>query len=255
MLRNKGYIIQLETLMQQKQAMPGAKELIHTFQTENISYLILTERSSVTVDEILNQLEQCGIHGVRKENLYTSTMAAVEYIVAHDKKAIDVDYIGGKGIRQVLTDTGFHITHHQPQYFFVGMDRNLSYDEYQDVFTQLRKGSQLVSVDHRRIQIVDQVEKIGNGTIVRMLEYASGVKAMNFGCGTKILLKYASMHLPYSCSEMIMIGNRFKKDIVPALQLGMLTFYVAGSEEMMKQGINDELHPDYILDDLTGLLR
>jgi len=24
---------------------------------------------------------------------------------------------------------------------------------------------------------------------------------------------------------------------------------------MMKQGINDELHPDYILDDLTGLLR
>ena len=255
MLRNKGYIIQLETLMQQKQAMPGARELIHAFQIESISYLILTERSSVTVDEILNQLEQCGIHGVREENLYTSTMAAVEYIVAHDKKAINVDYIGGKGIRQVLTDTGFHITHHQPQYFFVGMDRNLSYDEYQDVFTQLRKGSQLVSVDNRRIQIVDQVEKIGNGTIVRMLEYASSVKAMNFGCGTKVLLKYASSHLPYSCSETIMIGNRFKKDIVPALQLGMLTFYVAGSEEMMKQGINDELHPDYILDDLTGLLR
>ena len=133
MLRNKGYIIQLETLMQQKQAMPGAKELIQSLQMENISYLILTERSSVTVDEIINQLEQCGIHGVREENLYTSTMAAVEYIVAHDKKAIDVDYIGGKGIRQVLTDTGFHITHHQPQYFFVGMDRNLSYDEYQDV--------------------------------------------------------------------------------------------------------------------------
>ena len=255
MLTSKGYIIQLETLMQQKQAMPGAKELIQAFQMENISYLILTERSSVTVDDILNQLESCGIYGVKKENIYTSTMAAVEYIVTHDKKAIDVDYIGGKGIRQVLTDTGFHITHHHPQYFFVGMDSSLSYDEYQDVFTQLRKGSQLVSVDHRRIQMVDQVEKIGNGTIVRMLEYAAGVKAMNFGCGTKILLKFASTHLPYSLSETIMIGNRFKKDIVPALQLGMLTFYVAGSEEMMKQGINDELHPDYILDDLTGLLR
>lgn len=255
MLTSKGYIIQLETLMQQKQAMPSAKELIQAFQMENISYLILTERSSVTVDDILNQLEHCGIHGVKKENIYTSTMAAVEYIVTHDKKAIDVDYIGGKGIRQVLTDTGFRITHHRPQYFFVGMDSNLSYDEYQDVFTQLRKGSQLVSVDYRRIQMIDQVEKIGNGTIVRMLEYAAGVKAMNFGCGTKILLKSASTHLPYSLSETIMIGNRFKKDIVPALQLGMLTFYVAGSEEMMKQGINDELHPDYILDDLTGILR
>ncbi|MBF1109984.1 MAG: hypothetical protein HXL56_05700, partial [Solobacterium sp.] len=138
MLTSKGYIIQLETLMQQKQAMPGAKDLIHAFQMENISYLILTERSSVTVDDILNQLEHCGIHGVKKENVYTSTMAAVEYIVTHDKKAIDVDYIGGKGIRQVLTDTGFRITHHRPQYFFVGMDSNLSYDEYQDVFTQLR---------------------------------------------------------------------------------------------------------------------
>ena len=89
MLTSKGYIIQLEALMQQKQAMPGAKELIHAFQMENISYLILTERSSVTADEILNQLEHCGIHGVRKENIYTSTMAAVEYIVTHDKKAID----------------------------------------------------------------------------------------------------------------------------------------------------------------------
>ena len=44
MLRNKGCIIQLETLMQQKQAMPGTKELIQSFQMENISYLILTER-------------------------------------------------------------------------------------------------------------------------------------------------------------------------------------------------------------------
>ena len=32
MLTSKGYIIQLEALMQQKQAMPGAKELIHAFQ-------------------------------------------------------------------------------------------------------------------------------------------------------------------------------------------------------------------------------
>ena len=85
MLRNKGYIIQLETLMQQKQAMPGAKELIQSFQMENISYLVLTERSSVTVDEIINQLEHCGIHGIRNENIYTSTMAAVEYNVTHDK--------------------------------------------------------------------------------------------------------------------------------------------------------------------------
>ena len=118
MLTSKGYIIQLETLMQQKQAMPGAKQLIQAFQMENVSYLILTERSSVTVDDILNQLEYCGIHGVKKENIYTSTMAAVEYIVTHDKKAIDVDYIGGKGIRQVLTDTGFHITHHHPHYLW-----------------------------------------------------------------------------------------------------------------------------------------
>ena len=39
------------------------------------------------------------------------------------------------------------------------MDSSLSYDEYQDVFIQLRQGSQLVSVDHRRIQLVDQVER------------------------------------------------------------------------------------------------
>ena len=44
MLTSKGYIIQLETLMQQKHAMPGAKELIQSFQMENISYLVLTER-------------------------------------------------------------------------------------------------------------------------------------------------------------------------------------------------------------------
>lgn len=88
MLTSKGYIIQLETLMQQKQAMPGAKELIQAFQMENISYLILTERSSVTVDDILNQLESCGVYGVKKENVYTSTMAAVEYIITHDKRRL-----------------------------------------------------------------------------------------------------------------------------------------------------------------------
>lgn len=255
MLRNRAYIIALDTLMQNRVAKPGAKEFLQALQKENIFYRIVTTRSSITIEDLLKQLSDCGLVGIKKENLYTTTMAAIDYLFKHDKNLRDVDYIGGSGLRRILVDANLHITHIRPRYIFMGMDSSLSYDEYQEVFTQVKQGSILVSVDDRRIQKYEDIDKIGNGSIVHMLEYATKKKALHFGVGSKVFLKQVCATLPYSYDETIMVGNSFKKDILPALQYGMLTFYVAGSEDMMSQGISDDVHPDYILDDLSGLLR
>lgn len=62
---------------------PGAMNLFQAFQ----KLFDLTETSFVTVDD-LKSVKYCGTMVLKKENIYTSTMAAAEYI-SLSIKAID----------------------------------------------------------------------------------------------------------------------------------------------------------------------
>ena len=52
-----------------------------------------------------------------------------------------------------------------------------------------------------------------------------------------------------------MVGTHFTKDILPAIALGMTTVYVTQGNSIADLGMNDETHPDYIVEDLAGLTK
>jgi HAD superfamily hydrolase (TIGR01450 family) len=252
---NKTYLIQLDCLIRNQKPMEGAIELMDALNENGFSYVIISEYSGRTRTQLVDLFERCGFHYIKAGDFYVSAMAAVDYLLTKFPKWKKAAYIGGKGIQAALEQGGFAIDNKEPDVVFAGMDRNLSYKDYSDTLQFLLNGAVLISTDSRRTQTIDGVEMIGNGAIVRMLEYASEKRSVDFARGSDILLRMALRYLNIKAEYALAIGDDFKKDIVPAIQRGMETVLVTHGEGIMDLGMSDTLHPTYIVEDLSGLVR
>lgn len=241
--------------MKNGKARKGAVELLDAFYRERIPFVVLSEQSGKRRENMTAEMQKAGFRTFRNANLYTSSMAAVDFLSSRFKEKNRAAVIGGSGLQEAVHTAKYEITSSHPDFIFMGMNRNLTYEDYSAVYTMIVDGGILVSVDARKTMIVDGEKMIGNDAIVHMLTYASNTSAIAFGRGTPLYLDMVLKYLGCDSANTVFVGCSFMKDIIPALQKGMTTIYVTEGRSIEKEGMNDKVHPDYIVEDLTGLLK
>ena len=251
----KVHLLQLEVLLENRMLSKDGAEVLTKLYRNAIPFLILTEQTGRTRDSLVEFFHASGMTMLRPDNFYTSAMAAVDWLSYFHPDKKRAAYIGGNGIKLSLQMGGFQIDYKNPDVLIVGMDRNLSYKDYSDYLQMILSGTTLMSTDNRLIQRFEGAEMIGNRAIVKMLEEASGVEAISFGRGSRLLPEMAMRYLNVSPDNILLVGNDFQKDIVPAIDLTMFTAYITGGNSIMSLGMSDVLHPDYLLESLGGLTK
>lgn len=251
----KLHIFQYSTLVVNgRYPAPGAMETLAKLHGAGIPFLILTEQSNKTRSEIVKHMMKMGFYHMSSDIVYTSTMAAADWIARQYPEKVKACYIGGSGMREVLDDAGFEIVNGHPDWLFNGFDRNAGYSDYTYCLSLLRSGAVLISTDSSAVKSSEIGEGVGPGAICRMMEYASGKRALEFGrpsvITTASILRYAGV----KADDVLFIGNDFKKDIIPAIRCRMDTVYVTNGMEY-ELNVDDEMHPKWIIEDLTGLIR
>ncbi len=251
----KNYILQMDSLILNGRPAPGAPQLLDAMWVHGIPYLILSEQSGRTREQIADMLNAGGFQNIRPSSIYTSVMAAIDWIMMNEPERKKAAYIGGGGIRQTLEQVGFTVRHSAPDVLFVGMNRNMTYKDYSDALQALLHGARLISTDSRKTQVFEGQQMIGNEAVVKMLEYASGVPAVHFGRGTEMLIRMALRYMQVTKDDVIITGHDFEKDIIPGIEMGIETILITNGESIMEMGITEDLHPTYIVEDLYGLAR
>ena len=252
---HKNYLLQLDTLLRRGYPADGAVYFLDTLRENGLPYLILTEQNARTRDQIASMMNDVGFHGVRPANIYTSVMAAVDWVLWKEPFRKTAAYLGGPGLRLTLEEVGMTIRHMDADVLFVGMNRNLGYRDYSEAVQIIHDGAILISTDSRRIQRQEGGEFIGNGAVIKMLEYASGMKAIDFGRGSIGLYNMALRYMQVGPGDVVAVGTQFPKDIETARKIGIETVYLTNGSSIMELGMDEENHPDYIVEDLYGLTR
>ena len=251
----KLHIFQYSTLVVNgRYPAKGAAETLAALHSAGIPFLILTEQSGKTRREIVEHMMKMGFYHMAPDTVYTSTMAAADWIARQYPNKVKACYIGGRGLREVLDDAGFEIVNDGPDWLFNGFDRNAGYTDYTYCLSLIRGGAALISTDSSAMKSSEAGEGVGPGAICRMLEYASGVRALEFGrpsvITTASVLRYAGVR----AEDVVFVGDDFRKDIVPAIRCRMDTVYVTNGSSY-ELNMADDLHPKWIIEDLTGLIR
>jgi 4-nitrophenyl phosphatase len=249
------HILQTEVLLNGRRPRPGAIELIRFFREQNIPYLILSEQSGRSRSMLADLFESAGFERIYDHRFYTTAMAAVDWMMAYEPDILKVDFIGGNAIRSAIEVSGLTVSHKEAQAFLLGLDRNMTYQDYSEALQTLLAGAVLLSTDSRRKVRFDGMEQVGNGAVVKMFEYATGRKAADFGHGSLLTLRMALRYLKLYPEDVLMVGNDYQKDILPAIELGMPSVYVTEGRSIENLDMSEDRHPDFIVEDLAGLTR
>lgn len=247
----KTYLIDLDgTMYRGDSNIEGAKEFIDNCIENNISFYFLTNNASRTLRQNVEHMEKLGFVGIKEEHFFTSSMAAAKSMakLGYTK----AQYIGMDGLYEALLNNGFEICE-DAECLFVGLDKGGNYDKYSHALKYLLKGAILVGTNDDRLLAHGDTFFVGNGSIVRMFEYASGQTSYKIGKPNKTILMEALDYYHLNKEDCILVGDNLETDIALGVNEEVETVFVTTGVHHIEDIDRLQIHPTRIVSSLSEL--
>ena len=111
------------TMYRGTQIIESAHQFLDYCIQKDIPFIFLTNNSMRTPQENVKHMEEMGYTNIKPEMFYNSAMAASQYVKKHyeGNKAY---YIGKQGMKDALNQEGFIIDDENPDFVFIGLDKD-----------------------------------------------------------------------------------------------------------------------------------
>ncbi len=238
------------TMYRGPQPIESGIRAVKTCQENGIPYLFLTNNSMRTPEENAKHMNDMGYSNIRPEDFVNSAMAAASYAADLDPDKRKAWYIGANGMKQALEDEGFIITDQNPDYVFVGLDKQGTYAKYSKALALLLGGATLIGTNHDRILAKPGGFEVGNGSIVALFEYATGKPSPKIGKPALPILETALKKAGISREDAIVIGDNLETDIALGYNNGVQTVFVQSGVHSAKDIERLNIFPDLTVESL-----
>jgi 4-nitrophenyl phosphatase len=236
-----------------KNALPGAARLIARLRGAGIPYLYLTNNSTTAPRDVAERLRGMGIEADAAD-IYTSAEATAA-LLHEAMPGCRVLVIGEAGIRQALAATGFTLVtdHRAADAVVVGMDREATYARLGEASLAIQRGARFIATN-LDASLPSEVGLIpGAGSLVGMLEIASGRRAQAIGKPQPGIFRLALTRLGAIPETTACVGDRPETDILGGQAAGLKTIAVLTGVGARVDFESMQPPPDWILEDLTTL--
>ena len=241
------------TMYHGNKALPSAVDFIKYLQKNNILFYFLTNNSSRTPLENAQHMLDIGYQNIQAKQFFNSAMACVSYVKKKTGKR-KVFIVGQTGLKDELILRGFNIVEEDADIVMVGLNKAGDYYLYSKALRNLLNGAVLVGTNSDRVLMDSEGISLGNGSIVSMLEYASGQTAIITGKPSIIFIEEALNHWGLKKEEVILIGDNLETDIQCGINGDIKTVLVLTGVHQEEDIYNLKIKPDMVVSDLNELI-
>lgn len=247
-----GYLIDMDGVIYRgNQLIDGAERFISDLRDNDVPFRFLTNNSQRARRDVAIKLQRLGIE-VEEEHVFTCAQATAQFL-AKQKPGGTAFVIGEGGLLTALDQVGFAIVDRDPDYVVVGEGRILNFEMAEAALQMLRGGAKLVATNLDPNCPTMTGLRPGAGSIVAMLEAASGVKAFGVGKPSPLMMRAARKELGLAASQTVMIGDTMETDVVGGLQLGYHTVLVLSGGTAREDLERYAYRPDLIVGSIADL--
>lgn len=240
---------------EENNARNDALRVIQLLMRDRIPFQILTNQSLYTNEQLASLYQKKGFYDIQPEHFYTSLQAAIDILKARYASYKTFAYIGSDALRETLQRESFSLHFDHPDWLFIGTDRNATFEDYNDAVNLLKQGAEMISLDQETVSIGQPQDAIRVGTIVHMLEEASGKKALQIGLPNKLFLSRALLRADWLMEYTLLVGTSIQNELIGGINAKMKTALIASYFNDDMSLFQQTIHPDYMLEDLNGILR
>ncbi len=221
----KGFICDMDGVIYHgNKILPGVREFIQWLQSEDKSYLFLTNNSGYTPRELHQKLLRMGLE-VPEEHFYTSALATAAFL-ADQAPGCSAYVIGEAGLLNALYDAGIMMNDVDPDYVVVGESKSYSLETLTRACTLVLNGAKLIGANSDVTGPTENGIMPACGALVSPIEIATGTKAYFCGKPNPLMMRSGLKRLGCHSNEAVMIGDRMDTDVISGLESGMSTVLV-----------------------------
>ncbi|GAB6689244.1 TIGR01457 family HAD-type hydrolase [Streptococcus uberis] len=243
----KGYLIDLDgTIYKGRERIPAGERFIQRLQEQEIPYLLVTNNTTRTPQMVQDMLAQQFNIQTPLENIYTATMATVDYM--KDMNRGQTAYvIGETGLKSAISEAGYIEDKENPAYVVVGLDSQVTYDKLATATLAIAKGALFIGTNPDLNIPTERGLMPGAGSLVALLEAATRVKPVFIGKPNAIIMNKALDILQVERSEAIMVGDNYLTDIMAGIQNDIASLLVTTGFTKAEEVPNLPIQPDYVV--------
>lgn len=242
------------TMYHGRNIIPSAKQLVDYLQLNQLPFYFFTNNASRTPTENADHMINIGYQNIIPSMFYNSSMACVAYL-KKNFPGKQVMMVGQAGLQEELLRNGYSLVSENAEYVMVGMNKEGNYRLYSQALSNLINGAQLFGTNSDRILLSENGVNVGNGSVVAMLEYASGQKAVITGKPSPIILDEALEYFKLNKSEVMVVGDNLETDILCGINGGVKTALVLSGVHKQSDCERLNIVPDYIVDNLLDIIK
>lgn len=252
MLGNYFLITSSCLLDEKKKPRYKAIETISALNRNQIPFCILTSNTKYKLGELAKYYASFGFYDIYPNNFYTSSMAAIDYLVSNSDDRYEM-HLAGSGLVEALRTGGFTTNLDKANYVFIGSEQEATFDDYSDALDCLMNGAKLICLDHTLYEKKHNKYVLGPGSITLMLEAATKKKAMHFSLPSRIIVDKAIGYLGANKEETLIVGSHIDEELLSSIKLELNTALITQDnidEDIMS--LSDK--PMYFLRDISSIL-
>ena len=262
-----GLIFDLDgTVYTGEHALSGAVETINRLRQQGKRILFMSNKPLNPRQTYSEKLTRLGIP-TPVEAVITSAFVLGRYLAQHYP---DLHYyvIGEPSLLTELREHGLHVVKNEPidpiglidptgiDAVIVAFDRTFNYQKLNTAYQALIHGARFFATNGDRVCPVPGGAIPDAGATIAALEAITSRK-LEFLAGkpSPLILETALQVLGMPAGRCLMVGDRLETDIRMGKAAGMYTGVVLTGVTRREDLLSTSDHPDYVLDNLAGLLE
>lgn len=223
-----------------------------------VTYSFLTNNPSKSLADYLHKLEVMGIP-CEPEQMYTTTIATIDYIKAHYPQARKLFLLGTPSMISQFEEAGFISTADDPDdvpdVIVASFDMTLEYNRLCRAAWWISQGVTYLATNPDYVCPTDQKTVLVDcGSICKCLEAATGRKPdVTLGKPDPNMLSGICQRMNLEPSQIAMVGDRIYTDIAMAHNAGAFGVLVLSGETTLEVAQQAPQQPSLICRDIAEL--
>jgi 4-nitrophenyl phosphatase len=234
------------------QPMPGLREFFAFLRERSLSFILATNNSTRTPQEYVDKLKCMGVT-VSPSEILVSGQATARFLAREYPRETRVHVFGMKALKQAMIDEGFVLADENVQLVVASMDRELTYDKLKRASLLIRAGARFIATNLDPTNPAEEGLLPGTGSMIAILETASGVKPQAIGKPEPIMYQLAMKQMNAQPETTAAIGDRVDTDILGGKRAGLITICVLSGSSGRAEA--EAVGTDLIFDDIAHLLE
>jgi len=225
LLSRKGFICDMDGVIYHgNKILPGVKEFVEWLQTNNKSYLFLTNSGEFTPRELHQKLERMGLD-VDESHFYTSALATAHFL-SSQAPGCSAYVIGEHGTQNALYDAGVTFNNVDPDYVVVGESNSYNLEMITKAIRLVNAGAKLIGTNYDVTGPTEFGIVPACRAMLAPIELATGKSAYYVGKPNPLMMRTGLKLLGVHAEEAAIIGDRMDTDIVAGIESGLDTALV-----------------------------